>query len=178
MTHDITVRSARLSDARDMNGYIKRTFAESRHLITRAEEFHIGPLRQRFWISRKISRRNELCLVAEAQGQIIAMLDNWTDNRARVRHTTTFAMSVAPQWQRQGIGKKLLSQFIEWVQKHPQLSRIELHVHSDNEAAIALYRSVGFRHEGTRLKAVQYEDGRVVDDHIMALWPWPQHQTP
>lgn len=171
MTNDFTVRPARVSDARKMNLYIRRTMSDSRHLITRAEEFRMGPLKQRFWISRKIARKSETCLVAEAGTEIVGMLENWTDSRLRVRHTTIFGMSVAPHWQRRGVGKKLLSQFIEWVQKHDQLNRIELHVHSDNEAAIALYQSMGFRHEGTRLKAVHYEDGRVVDDHIMALWP-------
>jgi len=171
VSHDIIVRRARVSDARDMNRYIKRTFAESRHLITRAEEFRMGPLRQRFWISRKLSKASETCLVAVADGRIVGMLDNWTDGRSRVRHSTTFAMSVDPDWQRRGIGKKLLSQFIEWVQNHSRLARIELHVHSDNDAAIALYRKMGFCHEGTRIKAVHYEDGREVDDHIMAHWP-------
>lgn len=171
MSNEIIVRRARVSDARDLNRYIKQTFAESRHLITRAEEFRMGPLRQRFWLSRKLSKASETCLVAVAGDRIVGMLDSWTDGRARVHHSTSFAMSVDPDWHRRGIGKKLLSQFIEWVQKHNRLTRIELHVHSDNDAAIALYRKMGFRHEGTRIKAVLYEDGREVDDHIMAFWP-------
>lgn len=70
-----------------------------------------------------------------------------------------------------GIGKALLNHFIAWVKKHPTLERIELHVHSDNRSAITLYETTGFQLEGTRRSAVKYEDGRVVDDHIMALWP-------
>tara|TARA_R110002096_G_scaffold46517_2_gene124113 strand:+ start:546 stop:875 length:330 start_codon:yes stop_codon:yes gene_type:complete len=109
--------------------------------------------------------------LAVSEEQIIGMLENWTDRRKRVIHSTCFALSVKEGFQRMGIGKALLNHFIAWVKKHPTLERIELHVHSDNRSAITLYETTGFQLEGTRRSAVKYEDGRVVDDHIMALWP-------
>lgn len=171
MQTPFSIRQARVSDAAPLNNYLRQIYARSDHLITRSAEFRMGTLRQRLWIARKRARQLETCLVAVNGSQIIGMLDSWTDGRKRVRHTATFAMSVHEDHRRKGVGKKLLCHFIDWVQKHDILERIELHVHSDNIAAIELYQSLGFQLEGTRRNAVRYEDGRSVDDHIMVLWP-------
>lgn len=171
MSDQIIIREAELSDSRALNSYIRQTYSDANHLITRASEFRMGPWKQRFWIARKLSSPYEVCIVATADNKIIGMLDSWTDRRQRVRHSTCFAMSVAKDWRGRGVGKKLLLHFIDWVQKHEVLERIELHVHSDNDAAFALYKAAGFQEEGVRKNAVRYEDGRTVDDYIMALWP-------
>ncbi|WP_417463993.1 GNAT family N-acetyltransferase [Kordiimonas sp.] len=165
------IRDAKPSDAKAMIAYQKRIFENALHMVTAVDEFGVGVWRQRFWIARKATSKLERCLVATHDGHIVAMLDSWTDRRRRVAHSTSFAMSVAEGWRCKGLGKKLLSHFIAWVQKHPTLERIELHVHADNTHAIELYTQLGFTLEGTRKNAVRYEDGRIVDDHIMALWP-------
>ena len=46
---------------------------------------------------------------------------------------------------------------------------VELQVRADNPRAIALYRSHGFEHEGTRRALVRADDGRLVDDLVMGL---------
>ena len=168
---NIEIREARPTDAKQLNAYVHETFKTSDHLITRPDEFRMGVWRQRHWISKKQINPLETCLLATADNHIIGMLDNWTDRRARVTHSTCFAMTVKEGWRCQGIGTTILKQFIAWVKKHPTLERIELHVHNDNTHAINLYEAMGFQHEGTRRNAVKYEDGRVVDDHLMALWP-------
>ncbi|MCJ9429215.1 GNAT family N-acetyltransferase [Kordiimonas marina] len=168
-----TVRVARLRDARALNGYIRAIYKEpGGYMITRGDEFTLGWLGQRVRLARKLANAYETCLVAEDDtGTLVGMIDCWTDSRARVRHSTVFAMSVAADWRGCGVGRALLEAFIAWVKAHKSLRRIELHVHDDNARAIALYRRFGFALEGVRRRAVAYEDGRVVDDQIMALWP-------
>lgn len=168
---NIEIREAKPSDAGDLNRYIKEIFATSDHLITRPDEFTSGTIKQRFWIARKATNPVETCLIALQDGDIIGMLDNWTDRRKRITHSTCFAMSVAEGYRCKGVGYRLLQHFIDWVHNHPSLTRVELHVHSDNKHAMKLYERCGFELEGTRRGVVRYEDGRVVDDHIMALWP-------
>lgn len=167
----IEVREAKPDDAAQLNAHIRLMYAEGEHLITKPREFRIGVFRQRFWIAKRQSDPLQTCLVAYSGKTLVGMLESWTDKRARIRHVTTFAMSVNPEWQRQGIGKKLLEHFIEWVAQHKTLEKIELHVHSDNEAAKALYKQVGFEEEGRRRKAVRYENKGFVDDILMAYWP-------
>jgi len=165
------IREAIPADARKLNAFTRTIFATSKHLITRENEYAMGPFKQRLWIAKKQTHKLETCLVATASNQIIGMIDNWTDRRSRVTHVTCFAMSVSENWRGKGVGHALLKAFIDWVGKNPILTRIELHVHSDNEAAINLYECLGFEQEGTRKQAVKYEDGRIVDDIIMALLP-------
>ena len=169
--NDIIVRAAKPSDAALLNSYLRGIYREGIGMITRPEEFRASNFRQRFWLARKGINPDETCLLAVCGDAIVGMLECWTDKRQRVRHSTIIAMSVHADWRKRGIGKKLLLHFADWVQKHARLERIELHVHADNVAALALYRSIGFVHEGTRRAVVRYEDGTVTDDHIMALWP-------
>jgi ribosomal protein S18 acetylase RimI-like enzyme len=51
------------------------------------------------------------------------------------------------------------------------LERLELYVRADNAPARALYRELGFAHEGTRARFVRLEDGTFVDDLIFSLLP-------
>ncbi len=167
----IKIREAIPKDAKALNAYVQMVFNTSKHLITSPDEFRLTPWKQRFWIARKLNSKSETCLLACKNGDIIGMLDNWTDRRARVRHVTTFAMSVHPEMRGQGVAKRLLSDFIGFVNEHPTLQKIELHVHADNKAAIGLYEGMGFTREGIRERSIRYQDGRVVDDILMALWP-------
>lgn len=168
---NFSIRNAVPVDAKQLNSYIRRIFSTSQHLVTQAQEFRTRPFQQRFWIAGKASNPYETCIVALCDGNIVGMLDSWTDRRARVKHVTTFAMSVDPDWRRRGVGSALLKKFIAWVDKNPHLEKIELHVHADNTAAINLYKKIGFVKEGVRSDAIKYEDGRIIDDILMAYWP-------
>lgn len=172
---DIEIREASLSDATELGDYLEEIYKTEKHLISRPDEFIKNSWRQRRWLKQKITNPLTTCLFAKDTTKrnqpIIGMLDSWTDSRARVRHVTTFAMTVSPDWQGQGVGRALLRHFCSWVAVHPVLEKIELHVHDDNLRAIQLYEKTGFEREGLRRLAVRYEDGRDIDDIIMGFWP-------
>lgn len=170
-TAKISVRNAVPSDARALNAYLRGIFATSKHLVSRADEFRMSPFRQRLWIAKKEANPFETCLIALSDKNIVGMLECWTDRRKRVRHVTTFSMTVEPDSRRQGIGRLMLETFTDWVAAHKHIEKIELHVHADNKAAIKLYETSGFTVEGKRCNAIKYEDGRSVDDILMAYWP-------
>ncbi len=78
-------------------------------------------------------------------------------------------MGVALDERGKGVGKALIQAAV--AKAHARgLSRIELTVHSENQVAQSLYRSVGFVHEGTLRKA-WYLDGQNFDVHLMAKLP-------
>lgn len=164
------IRPARPSDAKALNRYMKKTFADGEHLITQKGEFTMGPIRQRMWIARKMVSRVETCLIAIKDKRIIGMIDCWTDKRARVRHATTFAISVAAPFQGKGIGRRLLSELLKWADDNDTIQKVNLHVFENNKGAIKLYESMGFSHEGRRTKAVKYSDGTYYDELLMGLW--------
>ncbi len=71
---------------------------------------------------------------------------------------------IDPDLQRQGIGRRLLERTLE----HPRLAgagRIYLQVWSENQHALALYRSLGFEIAGTTRLGVG--DGQTSDEYIM-----------
>ena len=171
MASEVTIREAQPGDARPLNDYMIATYKVARHLITRFDEFRPQPFARRLWIAKKQLNEFEICLVAEEKGKIIGMLESWTDRRQRISHITTFAMSVASDAQGKGIGKALLTHYIDWVREHKHLRKIDLHVHSDNEVARKIYEKLGFKRQGIRTAAILYEDGRVIDDILMTLWP-------
>lgn len=58
----------------------------------------------------------------------------------------------------QGYGRAALAQLTDYAFKMLKANRLWLDVRAFNERAEALYKSVGFRHEGTLLKASKLDD--------------------
>lgn len=107
-------------------------------------------------------------LVATVDGRIVgclALLN--TDRSPRRKHAAELGMSVHDEWQGKGVGRALMEAAIELADRWLGLSRLELTVFTDNEAAIRLYRSCGFEIEGTH-RRYAYRDGHFVDAHFMA----------
>ena len=91
----------------------------------------------------------------------------------RRSHVRGLGIGIAPAWQGQGLGLELMERLLDWADNWGGVLRIELHVHADNERAIALYRSLGFAEEG-RHRGYALKNGRYVDSLSMArLHPSP-----
>lgn len=171
MQNTIIISKAEIKDARHVNTFVNHIFSVAQHLISTPSEADMGYWKRRHWITRKTASPLETCFLAKENSKIVGMLECWSDHRLRVKHVTTFGMSVHPNYQGQGIGSALLETYISWVSNHKILQKIELHVHSDNEQAIMLYEKFSFQREGSRRAAVKYQDGRIIDDYLMALIP-------
>jgi len=118
--------------------------------------------------------RSDLMLVAEAQSRIVGNAGLHPVSPAlRRRHALGIGISVATDWQRRGVGSRLMAALLDAADRWLGCLRIELQVYTDNAAAVALYRKFGFQHEGTH-RAYALRDGRYVDTHTMArLHPNP-----
>ena len=88
-------------------------------------------------------------------------------NYPRRRHVGQIGMGVRDDWQGKGVGSALMQAMIDLADKWLNLSRLELEVYTDNEAAIHLYKKFGFVTEGTHHQFA-YRDGVFVDVHAMA----------
>lgn len=85
----------------------------------------------------------------------------------RRRHVAFLSMGVAPAKQRRGVGDALLRAALEAADRWWGYLRIELGVHADNRAAIALYEKHGFVVETRRPKDM-LRDGVLIDGLGMA----------
>jgi len=111
-----------------------------------------------------------LRVVAEIDGKIVGDAEVKQLAPKRCAHVGVMAVGVHPEFQRRGIGRALMQHLIDHAKAHG-LRRLELNVRSDNHAAQALYRGLGFHHEGTRTKFIALDDGTLIDDYTMALFP-------
>ena len=77
-------------------------------------------------------------------------------------------MMVAADWRGRGVGTALVVAAIEWARERG-LHKLSLGVFPHNEAAIALYRKLGFVEEGRRVKHVRRRNGELWDLVDMGL---------
>ena len=107
-------------------------------------------------------------LVAVVDGQVVGSLGLHTfPNHPRRKHAGYIGMGVRDDWQGKGVGKALLAACIDLADNWLALTRLELEVYTDNEAAIRLYEKFGFEREGT-LRQHAFRDGQYVDSYSMA----------
>lgn len=76
-------------------------------------------------------------------------------------------MSVHHEFQGKGVGTALMAACVDLADNWLNLTRLELEVYSDNQAAIHLYERFGFTYEGT-LQQYAFRDGEYVDSNMMA----------
>jgi len=75
-------------------------------------------------------------------------------------------MSVRRHWWGKGIGGALLDALLAWSSSRGLIGRVNLRVRTDDEAAVALYRSHGFEVEGTIRDQFRIQ-GESFDLHVM-----------
>ena len=84
------------------------------------------------------------------------------------RHAGRMGMGVLPGYRGAGLGRRLLTETLG-AARALGMERVDLEVFASNEAAIALYRKLGFVVEGIKRRARKL-DGEYDDDLIMALF--------
>lgn len=87
--------------------------------------------------------------------------------KLRRAHVCAIGISVRDDWQRRGVGTFLMGQILEFADNWLGLRRLELHVYTDNAAAIALCQKCGFEIEA-RLRGAVLREGVLADFFLMA----------
>lgn len=89
----------------------------------------------------------------------------------RLQHNATAGLGVHPEFQGVGVGRGLSVALLDWAKTaRPAVRRIELGTLADNQRAIALYESMGFKREGLQRGYVSRADGTFQDNVLMALY--------
>jgi ribosomal protein S18 acetylase RimI-like enzyme len=165
----IRVEEARALDALPTLALHREVIEEGRHFVTLPEEF-----------TETLEEREQHIEVARADPTSTFLVARLEDVRvagfltvrgcrpARLRHVGRMEMMVDARFRRQGVGRALLGQAIDWAAATGAIRKLSLAVFADNAAAITLYRSFGFVDEGRRIGEYREADGRLRGDLMMA----------
>jgi putative acetyltransferase len=121
-----------------------------------------------YW-RRRISENPESAhyLVAIVDDRVVGMASVDTfPHKPRRRHVGVIGISVHEEWQGKGVGATLMRALLDLSDNWLNLTRLELEVYADNQAAIHLYERFGFEVEGT-LRQHAFRDGQYIDSKVM-----------
>jgi putative acetyltransferase len=105
-------------------------------------------------------------LVATRGDEIVGRLSVARDPHPASAHVADLGLMVARAHRRRGIGLALMHAAEEWARR-AGVRKLELHVLPHNEAALGLYRKLGYREEGLRLRHYRRGDS-YLDAILMA----------
>ena len=159
----IQIRPIRESDAPGFNAAVDAVCREKRYLAT----LEGPPLESSIqFVACNVKAGHPQFVAEDAEGRIVGWCDA-IPGGAGTAHIGGLGMGVLKDFRGQGIGKRLLQATIDGARRIG-LEKIELSVYSSNEAAIALYRSLGFVEEGLK-KRGRLVEGIYDDVLLMAL---------
>jgi ribosomal protein S18 acetylase RimI-like enzyme len=106
-------------------------------------------------------------VVAVSSNKIIGWCDIVGSNRHACVHLGTLGIGIEKEYRGSGIGRQLINKALELAENRG-LTRIELAVREDNNRAIHLYKTLGFKVEGMHIKSLLI-DGKYYNQVSMAL---------
>jgi RimJ/RimL family protein N-acetyltransferase len=166
---DFIVREARAEDAEGIIAHIKRVADEPNNGIamSSADEFKMTLEEETELIKKAAESDNMLMVVAEADGEIIALANCFGGDRG-YQWTLSLGITVRREWRGRGVGRAVMQYMIDWCRANSSVHRLELWVFPDNPVAIHLYEKLGFEHEGNR-RASYLKDGDHKDLLLMGM---------
>jgi len=127
------------------------------------------PYPSREYWRQRLSENTEsiYMLVGVVNERVVGMVSVATfPTKPRRRHVGEIGISVHADWQGKGVGGELMRAIVDLADNWLNLTRLELEVYADNEAAIHLYERFGFEVEGT-LRQHAFRDGEYIDSKVM-----------
>jgi len=83
-------------------------------------------------------------LVVDATDAIAAHIDLRSYNEINCAHRVLLGMGMLPKYRYQGLGKRLMTEMLDWTRTQPHIEWIDLCVVDGNEPAIRLYQNFDF----------------------------------
>ncbi len=126
------------------------------------------------WLARAQSaerRADNMTLYAQLAGELVGMAGaNWS-HREKIRHVAhVYGVYVRSAQRGKGIGGALMQSLLDELARLPQIEKVSLQVNSESQAALALYRKLGFVKVGTAARELQvggrYYDLQYLEQHF------------
>lgn len=161
----ISIREIREEDAANHLALCYKLDQETKFMLYEPGERTTPLDRHQEMVQSFLASDNSTILVAEHSDELVGFLLVNGGKTRRIKHVGYIVAGILSAYQGQGIGTRLFQALEEW-RKNTELKRLELTVMSHNEAAVALYKKMGFQIEGTKPKSL-YIDGGYIDEFYM-----------
>jgi RimJ/RimL family protein N-acetyltransferase len=160
----ITIRRARPGDEVGVAAMVREGLKRKNWLYTGTRE---APNKKRLKKWRAQYRNTDHLQFLALDGKKVVGSTSGDLGRQRTRHVVWgIGWGVHPDYQRKGIGTKLLRKLISYAKKRG-FRRFEAEVAVENAASLKLARKCGFRIEGRKKRALLTDDGRYIDVYVM-----------
>ncbi len=160
-------------DAAASIAYLRVFFENAPFVATSPGEFRRTAKEQGKMFAARLRHGRQLMIKAVVGGRIVAIAGFECGGRRKIEHQGELGMGVALEFRGMGIGRAILAAILDWAAANPGLEKVALGVYPQNVAARKLYKSVGFRDEGRRLRFFKEKDGTYNDDMVMAIYVKP-----
>jgi len=161
----MVIRKIKIEDATALLDMQKQLDHETKFMLYEPNERTTTPEQQSQKIADILASENEMMFIAESDGQLVGFLAAFGGGVIRNRHRAHLVVGILKQFTGQGIGTRLFTAMEQWA-REIGLTRLELTVVTENTAAIALYKKMGFVIEGTKPRTMLV-DGAYQDEHMM-----------
>jgi RimJ/RimL family protein N-acetyltransferase len=146
----LQVRRAKPGDAADLVALARSVGAEPEGWLVTDGDWRSAAEERRY--IRAVRRSTQAAvLVAEGEDGVVGRLSIARDPHPASRHVADVGLMVAKEHRRRGVGRALMSAAEDWAHV-VGVRKLELHVFPGNDAALALYETLGYRREGLRAR--------------------------
>ena len=140
---ELVYREADTMDAEALIAYNNMVGNETDNLSFDGETFKISTEREAKFIDRFKRSEKDIMLVALCDGKIVGNAILECERPKRYNHRAELSITVLKKYWGNGIGTRLMKELITFASEK-KIESIYLHVRSDNERAISLYKRFGF----------------------------------
>ena len=161
----MNVRPAEPGDAARLVDLAREVGAEEEGWLITGGEWR-SPGEERRYLRWLRHHSDAAVFVAEENGAIVGRLSIARDAHPASEHVADLGLMVAREFRRRGIGMALMEEAERWA-RGLGVRKLELHVFPHNEAAIALYKRLGYEEEGFRRRHYRRR-GELLDAILMA----------
>ena len=164
---EVSIRSATAHDALATLNLKRMSIFDEEFQLVSPEEFNLNQETEIKWIESHLNNPYYIAIVAVLDNEVIGLIDFSNGGRQRISHSGDFGMSVDKKRRGLGIGEILLQSLIDWAKTTHKIENINLTAHSDNHAALALYKKLGLVVEGVRKNDLKYGVDKYLDTVLM-----------
>jgi len=164
----LEVRVATASYAAEILEYTRMVAGESDNLTFGTGEFEVTHEQEIVFLEKLTVSDNSMMLLGICEGKVVSVINLTGMPRPRVHHFAELGVTVRKSHWNLGIGRIMMVHTENVARSESIIRRIHLKVRTDNEKAVALYKSLGYEIEGTVKRQFRFIDANGLEFFVDA----------